>query len=405
MILANFRGTFFWDVLKQGFGIASLPWIELTVWGLILLLALAFSVNRGRMAQYAWTWRRNWPLAGFVAIALLSNLWSVSLSASLYRSGVVLFASLIGAYLGARYGLKELLVILFRFGSILLIICLVLALFVPIAGTMPWEPYNGAWRGVFWHKNQLGSIAAFFSLVFLVGGLDALNRRDGQARLYLAFYILSLVVTFFSKSVAGYLLCIILAGSVALVFVWLTIRDRLRPVHYFAILGIGVLSLALAALNLDLIFGLFNRDTSLTGRLPLWAYLIRDVAGEAPWLGHGFGAIWSSPEFRIQTQERLGWGFPVVIADNGFLDILLHVGVIGLMAFLAVFLLLAVRSARHVLRQPTLVNSFPLLVVVFAVMANVTFSLFLETEAFVWMVMIALLFALTRAEGQQSAFG
>ncbi|MBN2118079.1 MAG: O-antigen ligase family protein [Anaerolineales bacterium] len=347
-------------------------------------------------ANYLRLWQQNWLLILFIVIAFLSLFWSVAFSASLYRSAALLFSSLIGAYIGMRYSLKGLLDILSRFGIFLLLVCFALALFYPAAGAMDWAPYNGAWRGVFWHKNQFGSIAALFTLVFAIGALNGIGKKDGRPTMYFAFYLFSAVVIYFSKSVAGYALCMIVSFCTLLAFLWLKIRHRLTPVHYYSALGLGILAAAVVWFNLDFILGLFNRDTSLTGRIPMWGHLLRDVIAKSPWIGHGFGALWYVGSFQVSMQQAVGWGFPIVIADNGFLDILLHVGLLGLIPFLGILVVMFIRSIKLVSQYRSLINFFPLVLMIFAIAANISFSLFLETETFIWLVMVASLFVVTR---------
>lgn len=397
-ILANLRGTVIWDVLKQIFNLTALPWIEIFVWVVLSVMAVRSLIKDNLIMEYLQLWKQNWILLVFMGIALLSMFWSVLFSASLYRSTALLFSSLIGAYIGIHYSLTDLLKTLFRFGTILLIVCFALALFLPLVGTMDFEPYNGAWRGVFWHKNQFGGIVALFSLVFLVGGLHELERKGGTPALYFVFYLFSLVVTYFSKSVAGYFLCIIMSFCVMLVFLWLKLRHRLIAIHYYIALSLGVIAAVVLASNLDIVFGLFNRQTSLTGRIPLWNHLIQNVFLQSPWIGHGFGALWSSASFRIATQKVVGWGFPVAIGDNGFLDILLHVGLVGFVPFLGVLIVSFVRSGRFAFGQRSIMGFFPLMFMIFVIVANITFSFFLETETFLWLVMIAALFIVTRPQ-------
>ena len=395
-VIANLRSTVLWDLLRQGFQLTELPWIEVLSWLVLALLAVRSLHRENKGADFTQLWRQNWVLILFIAIALLSLIWSVSFRATIYRGSVLLFSSFIGAYLGFRYTLEDLLNILFRFGAALLIFCLALAIFLPIVGTMGWEPYDGAWRGIFWHKNQLGSVIALFSLVFLISAFGELGNAQGKAILYFIFYACSLVVIYFSKSVAGYFLCIMVSFSTPVAYIWLKIRHRLTAVHYYRVVGLFSLVFVVLMLNLDFVFGLFNRDTSLTGRLPLWSYLLGSVFAESPWLGHGFGAIWSLASFRIATQQLLGWVFPVAIGDNGFLDILLHVGLIGFIPFLGVLILAFIRSIRFAFGTRSVIAFFPLLLMIFAVFANISFSLFLETESFLWLVMMSVLFLLTK---------
>ena len=43
----------------------------------------------------------------------------------------------------------------------------------------------------------------------------------------------------------------------------------------------------------DFFFGLVGKDSSLTGRTPIWAAIMRQVALR-PWEGFGYGAFWRS---------------------------------------------------------------------------------------------------------------
>jgi O-antigen ligase len=152
-----------------------------------------------------------------------------------------------------------------------------------------------------------------------------------------------------------------------------------------------VLIFLLLLMNLNLVFGLFNRDTTMTGRVGLWSHLM-ELAIQRQWLGHGFGAVWMLAPFREQIRVLAGWPSQPLIGDNGFLDIYLHLGVIGLMIFIGVLIQAAVRTVRYALDQKTLASFFPLLVLVYAVVGNITFSLFVETEVFVWFLIVAGLF-------------
>lgn len=64
-----------------------------------------------------------------------------------------------------------------------------------------------------------------------------------------------------------------------------------------------------------------------------------------------------------------------IYCANGFLDILLHVGLVGFVVASAV--------------------SFPLLIVLYACIANIAFSLFAETELLVWFLVVVVLLMTT----------
>jgi exopolysaccharide production protein ExoQ len=128
--------------------------------------------------------------------------------------------------------------------------------------------------------------------------------------------------------------------------------------------------------------------------LYLWAH----VVSQRPWFGYGFGAIWTIAAFRIQVQQAVGWPFPIQMADNGFIDILLHVGFLGLGVFIVNCILMVVKTIRFVFRRRTLEGFFPLIVMIGVLVANISFSLFLEVDAFVWLLMVACLFLAERRD-------
>jgi hypothetical protein len=61
----------------------------------------------------------------------------------------------------------------------------------------------------------------------------------------------------------------------------------------------------------------------------------------------------------------------------------------------SVLVLALIRSVRYALKQKTLAGFFPLLVMVYAFFANISFSLIAETEVFVWLLIVAALFMTT----------
>lgn len=88
----------------------------------------------------------------------------------------------------------------------------------------------------------------------------------------------------------------------------------------------------------------------LSGRRPLWEAVTQALAQR--WvLGHGFGGFWT-PVRLEEIHRQAGW--PAVNAHNGFLDEMLATGVIGLLLFLAFWvvatwssLTLATRRRRY----------------------------------------------------------
>jgi O-antigen ligase len=125
------------------------------------------------------------------------------------------------------------------------------------------------------------------------------------------------------------------------------------------------------------------------------------MVSQRPWWGYGFGAFWTFDSFRENVRQHIGWASQPLIGDNGFLDILLHVGVVGLLIFLIVLVIAFIRSFRYAISHRTLEGFFPLIIMIYAVFANISFSLFAETEVFVWFLIVVVLFMTMDSPGKE----
>jgi O-antigen ligase len=85
------------------------------------------------------------------------------------------------------------------------------------------------------------------------------------------------------------------------------------------------------------------------------------------------------------------------------MDILLYIGIVGLTIFLANVILMIVRTIRFAFHRRTLECFFPLVILFYAVVANITYSLFFELETFVWILMVASLFLATRPDSERQS--
>lgn len=396
LFLANLRALVFIFLFPDTSRLLGPAWIEIMLWMLAGAGVLYLLARHNEWTYFLTSWRRNWLLALFLLLAFFSSLWSVNPLATVFRSLELFFATLIASYFGMRLGPQKLLDLLFWFGAILLIFSIALVYGAPPSGTMYWAPFQGAWRGVYWHRNHLASITAFLSIVYLLRMILAFRERNQKWILDGIMFMFSLLTVYFTRSATGYILLLVLTFSLIVVLLWLWLYPYLKKSHYLIILGTGILAGILILMNLDSIFGLFNRDATMTGRVGLWSHLL-DLASERLWLGHGFGAVWTLDVFREQIRHLAGWTSQPLIADNGFLDIFLHLGLAGLVIFIGVLALAVVRSLRYALTQKTLASFLPLLVMVYALFGNITFSLFAETEVFVWFLIVAVLFMTTPA--------
>jgi O-antigen ligase len=259
------------------------------------------------------------------------------------------------------------------------------------------DPHAGSWRGIFWHKNFTGSLMAFGTMIFLFSGLTAPDHNNVRKIICAFGYVLAVIFVVYSRSAAGVAIWLGLSAGTISLFIWTKIKYRMTRTHYI-VLAAGILALVLSALwKLDFIFSLLNRESSLTGRLPLWNHLFSE-AGNRPILGHGFGAIWLLRDFRAQVTRAQGWSFIITNSHNGYMDILLGLGALGLLLALAISIIALYRGWRYFINDGRMESSLPLLIALYFLLANLSISFFLESEVFHWVLLVAILFSTTSAK-------
>jgi O-antigen ligase len=125
----------------------------------------------------------------------------------------------------------------------------------------------------------------------------------------------------------------------------------------------------------------------------MWKHLFGTYFTEHPYLGYGFNAFWYLYSHRKAMQVAAGYPDPIVIADNGFVDILINNGVIGFLLFLILYIGIWYRSLSLVTTTKQNVNILPLIVMAFTLISNVSWSLLFENEAYIMLIMMIVLFA------------
>ncbi|AOY98948.1 hypothetical protein BKK81_06515 [Cupriavidus sp. USMAHM13] len=208
---------------------------------------------------------------------------------------------------------------------------------------------GGAWRGIMWQKNMLGSVAAVAALLWLRERL----APDANVRATTAGLLFSLFMLAMAKSATAQLI----TGISFLIY--LTTRRKLTDGRTGSMLLLGGGLFVMYALLLffvvagrmpgvedvrGLVTGLFNKSSDLTGRDQIWAMVWLSIS-KHQLLGGGYGAFWTGEGGPAQyVEQALGWMPPH--AHNGYLDVLNELGLVGLGLFLGALLWHAVSLVR-----------------------------------------------------------
>lgn len=375
--------------------VPQLVTVELLFWLLLTIIAVWIMNKHNIVREWIEHFKRNWILLPFLIFSGLSIFWSVYWEISLYRWLILLCTIITGGYIGLRYDIKEIIKLLSIFGMYILLVSSVLVFLVPDLGIQNYHTIQGAWKGLYWHKNHMGLMTTFISIVFLIRTIDSFQSKDKSMIIWGSLYAFSLLFIYQTDSVASYLATIFLHGVILFILVWLKFREKIQKVHYLIFVVVVLLISLVLYNNLDRFLGIFDRNTTLTGRIPMWTYLFEAYFDKQPLQGYGFNAFWYIRSHRVDIQQAAHYPDPIIIADNGFIDMLINTGYIGLALFLMFYFGLWWCSIRYASKAKDLSGFFPLILMAYTLIANISWSLIFENEGFFMLIMVAVLFSIS----------
>lgn len=305
-----------------------------------------------------------WPFLLLVFFIICSSLWSNFPESTLRRSVTMITLMLFSLSTYAAFGMTRIMRVALSVMVALGIASVAVAVISPDIGYDTGE-YANAIRGVFMQKNTLGFAMTLASLA-----LSYLVLERGTLRLTDFFLLLFLLVMLVLARATTALLLTVGTGAVTVLLVWM---DRGRAWTLVAVTGVS-LALVTAMLvrsmvDTDALLEAIGKDSTLTGRLEIWAEAWRSIE-ERPLLGYGYAGFWNRDSPIVQwIWYAVSWEPPT--SHSGYLEILLQLGWIG-MGITAVLVLATLgRAAFGLLHQPRHVASWALmLLTVMAIQAN-----------------------------------
>lgn len=282
-----------------------------------------------------WRWKavgRAWPAIGLctvlVAWAFASKSWSILPDVTGRRAVALLMTTLIGVYLAAASPPARMVKMLASGFAVLAIGSLVVALTMKRIGVEHEPTLAGDWRGLWSTKNAL----AEFMMLGALAGVSAAVLSPGRRILWIGAAGTCFALLLMSRGKTA-LLCLIL-GLAVIGALGLMRRGPASAVVTSFMAGSALLwGGFLAVANPTALLTALGKDPTLTGRTDIWAAILRQIDA-SPLLGFGFGAFWektSDPANFIRKQTH--WKVPS--AHNGWLDLWVQVGAIGVVLFAA----------------------------------------------------------------------
>jgi exopolysaccharide production protein ExoQ len=299
---------------------------------------------------------------------ITTTVWSEARRYSVAELIVIVCIAGTASLVASFCSLRELVGGVMAGGLALLVASVAVAMASPRYGLVSGESHAGSLQGVMPDRNSLS-----FVLVLGLTATLAFEFRGRSVRMSKAI----LVALFFGGVLwTSSSTCLILAVVAVVLAAALALLRKVPPSRRGWALGAGALATSVAVLHIyahpDELLQLVDRDSTLTGRTKIWP-VVRDVISTRPWLGQGWGGVWGPTPLHQQINRSIGFAVPH--SHNGYLDVQLQVGAVGLSLLLLVLLLVAVRGLADYLKSDSSLSSWaPILTVVLLVYNGVETS-------------------------------
>jgi O-antigen ligase len=271
------------------------------------------------------------PIVLYPLICITSTIWSVNPYYTFKYSLLLLIYIFAIAAICHILDIEVICKIIVKILIFLILASVVMAVVLPKYGTHPLGDsiesiHAGLWRGVFSHKNILGASASTGLFVFLFFP----RLMDVSFGFRLICIVAAIACLSFSQSAGSWL-----SFCVMVLYYFMIKTIRVSGILLVLVLfGMCVLAfLAYFYLISDLL-AVVGRDATFTGRTGIWAVVL-DAIWQEPILGSGYFAATNDLIRPLLTSLV---GPAAVDPHNGYLDVMLGTGIVGLVILLVCIL-------------------------------------------------------------------
>jgi exopolysaccharide production protein ExoQ len=329
---------------------------------LCVLLIIGFIIIIIKRIDLNVVMRNNICLVLLILFMLLSVVWSNQLYISFkrwFRELVALFMALVVFTEGYP---REALQSLFRRTIYILIpLSYPLIHYYPELGR-EYGRWSGGemWIGVATQKNGFARLCLFsvyFIIWTFVKGKCEETKTNASLRRYIDIFILAMALWFMggpehTLTYSATSSLVLLVGLLLLFgLLWarrygMKLKANIYKTIIMGIIIYGTTTPFIGGLSMIDISSALGRDKNLTGRSEIWATLI-PYAMMHPIVGYGFGGFWTTAMRELTSSH----------AHNGYLDIILNCGFIGLL-FVIMFIISCCRKIELIMDQDYLLGCF-----------------------------------------------
>jgi exopolysaccharide production protein ExoQ len=356
---------------------------------LILLMFLAVVVLVQRKIEWSRLINKNFLIIILFIYFALSIFWSdfrLTSAKRWFRSlGDLLCALVIITEYSPEGAFKALLK---RAGYILIPLSLVLIKYYRYLGVA--YSYDGSqemWIGVTVQKNSLGILCCVIGLFFMneLFAIKEIKKSRFERLTYMVLLFMSVWILFGSSSSRSATAVLnFIVGSLILIWSKLQKKMNLRINSFNTILIILILVLFFSSPLIEAIVIASGRTLTFTGRTFIWDALIKQ-AFRYPFFGKGYGSFWLG-----SIGDTIWQQFAVSQGHNGYLEVFLELGLIGLFLLVLIILKTYSRISRFISTNHDF-GFLKLTLLIVVLIYNIMESSLIQPTSMMWFLCIILI--------------
>lgn len=239
------------------------------------------------------------------------------------------------------------------------------------------EALVGTWRGIFTTKNEAGAFCVVATLLLAHATLRSRSYVVGPALVLLA--LVFLLMTASKTSLALLIAAAAVGGLLSVAYRNPAIRAVLLASAIFA----GTVVAVFFSEDFFDLFVFLDDPLAFTGRTMLWQAAIQ-FASENLLLGAGYGSFWAIGSSSPILWHPSEWVTAAINAHNGYLDLLVQLGIPGLTLAILFFVIrpIALLASRRIhLSLPRWVLGA---IIVFFILHNLLETTFMDRASSSW---------------------
>ena len=270
----------------------------------------------------------------FVTLALYSLascVWSQFPSLTLQFGIYIILNVLFVFYLLSRFTPLMIMKIFYAMGWIVVVSSITFALALPRYGIDHRASTEGAWQGIFVYKQPCAIMCTFLLSVAFY-----LPATSGRSKFLRALFVtMTIFLIYMTQARTGWVLLASLLLYVCVMKLLTAFRSSERAPIIAVLFICFTAAVALLGANYRSILLALGKDVTLTGRTEIWQLVMTSVL-KRPILGYGYRAFWNGLQGE-SANLALTVGWTPTGAHNGYLDVWLNLGIIGLVIVLITF--------------------------------------------------------------------